>query len=122
MGKYDAVAQRALATITAKGETITFARGSSGAVYDPITDSFSGGTAANATSKAVQIEDDPLTFQALDLKMVDAITLLVAASGLSITPVPGDVFGWAGVFYTVKSAEAVAPDGTPILWTLIGAK
>ena len=119
---YDAVATRALATITAKGGTVTFNRASAGAVYDPATDQWTGGAATPATGKAVQITDNPLRFQALSLSTEDAITLLVAASGLGITPVPGDVFGWAGVFYSVKDAEAVAPDGVPILWSVIGAK
>lgn len=119
---YDAVAERALATITAKGATVTFARGATGAVYDPITDTWTGGAATPATGKAVQVPDNPMRFQALSLTTQDAITLIIAASGLGITPVPGDVFGWNGLFYTAKDCEAVAPDGTPVIWTVIGSK
>lgn len=119
---YDPVSARALVTITAKGATVTFARAGSGGVYDPVTDTWSGGSDAPASGKAVQIPDNPLRFQALGLTTANAITLLIAASGLSITPVPGDVFGWSGTFYTAKDCEAVAPDGVPILWTVVGQK
>ncbi len=122
MSQYDAIASRALATITAKGGTITFSRGQTGAVYDPITDTWSGGSDSPATGKAVQLANNPQKFIALSLTIENAITLLVAASGLSITPIPGDVFGWSGVFYTAKSVESTAPDGTPILYTIVGAK
>lgn len=120
--QYDAVAVRALATITKKGAEVTFARASAGGVYDPATDTWSGGSSSSTVGKAVQIPDDPQRFLALGLKTTDAITLMVAASDLGITPVSGDVFGWAGVFYTAKDCEAIAPDGTPILWLMVGQK
>lgn len=122
MSQYDAIASRALDTITEKGGTITFSRGQTGAVYDPLTDSWSGGSDTPATGKAVQLANNPQKFIALSLTIENAITLLVAASGLSITPVPGDVFGWSGVFYAAKSVESTAPDGVPILYTIVGAK
>lgn len=121
MSQYDAVAQRALAQITAKGAPVVFTAGTA-PVYNPLTDTWSGGTLGPVQGRAVQIPDNPTRVAALSLVLIDPVTLLVAASGLKVTPLPGMPMAWAGVTYVVKDAEAVAPDGTPILWTVIGSR
>jgi len=102
---YDRTAERAAKTIAKKGATV---------VFNPQT-------ATPVTGSALQIEDDPATMAALQLTTSNPVTLLVAASGLGIVPAAGMQFDWAGTRYVAKSVEALAPDGTPILFTVIGA-
>jgi hypothetical protein len=116
---YDAVSSRALATITRKGAAVTFPGGGA-PIYDPATDTFSGGGGTAVTGRAVQIDGDPDRFAALSLVLVNPVTLLVAAMGLAIVPAPGGTFVWAGKTYTIKDVEPVAPDGTSIIYTITG--
>lgn len=110
MSDYSAVAARALATITRKGAPVVF-----------LADTWRGGSiAADVTGQAVEIEGDPEVLQALGLLTVRSVTLLVAASGLGLTVLPGQKFTWAGTTLTVKASEPVAPNGTPIVWTVVG--
>lgn len=107
---YDPVATRALATITRKGGPVVF-----------LSDQFTGGSiATDVTGRAVEIPGDPDVYLALGLIGSNPVTLLVAAKDLTITPKPGVRFTWVSTTYTVKTATPVAPDGTPILWTLVG--
>jgi hypothetical protein len=119
--QYDAVAQRSLAAIARKGADVSFATVAGTPVYDPITDTWSGGSAATATGKAVQTTNDLQQLVALSLVTETTVTLLVAARGLTITPDRGEHFTWAGVDYTIKQVEKIAPDGTPILYRVVGA-
>jgi hypothetical protein len=118
---YADVSARALAQITRKGGPVVFTVGTA-PVYTPSTGEWTAGTLATVTLRAIQIEDDPERFSALGLVLTDPVTLLIAASGASITPAPGMPFAWAGVGYVCKNVEAVAPDGTPIIWTMIGSR
>jgi hypothetical protein len=120
MSIYAATATRTLATIKKKGAPVVFDGAGTPATYDPLTDLWSGGSPAQATGSAVQVPGDPDQFRALSLVLVNPVTLLVAASGLAIVPVPGNTFTWAGTKYTVRHSEPVAPDGVPILHTVIG--
>lgn len=124
MSVYDGVATRALRTITAKGAAVTFPGanvGGSAPVYDPATDTFSGGSAgAQVVGRAVQIESDPDRFRALNLVLVNPVTLMIAAAGLAVTPALGMQFAWAGITYTIKDKDEVAPDGTPIIYIVTG--
>lgn len=121
MGKYDAIAQRALETITKKGGPVTFPGAGTPAVYDPATDTWSGGSSSVATGRAVQIESDPDRFAALKLVLTNPVTLMIAAAGLSVTPAPGMQMTWAGTTYAIKDVDPIAPDGTPIIYTVIGS-
>lgn len=108
---YDAVATRALATIEKNGADVVF-----------LADAWKGGAiAADVTGSAVEIPGDPDTYQKLDLIAVNPVTLLVAAKDLAVTPAPGVTFRWASTVYTVRLATPVAPDGTPIIWTIVGS-
>lgn len=122
MGKYDAVAARTLAAIAKKGGIVTFPDFGTPATYNPVDDTFSGGSVAGATGRAVQIESEPDQLSALGLTIINPVTLLIAAKGLSVTPVPGVRFTWANVTYTTKFADPTAPDGvTPIMYMVIGS-
>ena len=121
MGQYDAVAQRALAAIAKKGGAVTFPGTGTAGTYNPLTDTWSGGSAgADVVGRAVQIEGDLDRFAALKLVLSNPVTLMIAAAGLTVTPAIGMPFIWAGVRYTIKDKDEVAPDGTPILYTVTG--
>lgn len=127
MGQYDAVAQRALAAITRKGGPVTFAVQTSAPIYDPATDTWSGGTTSSITGRGVQIPDNPeqiLRLQGQGFTLTDPITLMVAASGLGVVPTSGMTMTWGNnVAYAIRSVEAINPDGTsPILYTIIGSR
>lgn len=121
MSQYTAIAQRTLALIRRKGAAVTFTT-VTGRVYNDTTGTWTGGDPVIATGVAVQSEDDPVRFSALNLTLVDPITLTVAAHGLSTVPAPNMALSWAGVTYTVKNVEAVAPDGVAIIYTVIGSR
>lgn len=106
---YDPISVRTLALITKKGAPIVF-----------LSDAWNGGPiSADTTGYAVEIPGDPDTYFALGLVASNPATVLVAASDLGVTPQPGTAFTWASKRYVVKTATPVAPDGVPILWTLI---
>lgn len=119
--KYASDSADALADIKEAGGVVTFTRGGS-AVYDAATDTWSGGSSAPVSGYAIQRRGDVDRFAALSLVLVDPVTLLVAAWNLTITPQPGDAMLWAGVTYTVRDVDAVAPDGTAILYSVTGSK
>lgn len=122
MSIYDAISARALKTIAKKGADVTFPGTNTGAVYDPATDTWSGGSSSAVTGKAIQTTGDPDRFAALNLVLTNPVTLLVAASGLAVTPAPGMTFTWAGINYTVKDVETTAPDGVAILYKMTGSE
>lgn len=117
---YDPISQRALATIAKKGSDVVFPGTNTGATYDPATDTWSGGTSTPITGKAVQTKGNVDRFAALNLILINPVTLLLAAKNLAITPMPGMVFTWAGKNYTIKDVDPVAPDGVPILYKITG--
>lgn len=118
--KYDAVAGRALATIARKGSDVGFGTGTGG-IYDPLTDTWSGGTIGSAVGKAVQIDNDLAQLQALDLITRTTVTLLVAAKALTVVPDREMPMTWASVVYRVADVQTIAPDGTPLLYQVLGA-
>ncbi len=123
-GKYDAVAKRTLAVIAKRGGDVLFPGATPGTpgVYNPLTDTWTGGTGAtDATGKAVQIPDDPERFKAIGLVTSNPVTLLIAAKNLGFTPAPGMRFVWASRSYSTKDVEAVDPAGDgAVLYTVIG--
>lgn len=67
--------------------------------------------------KAVNVEwedgeIDGTLIQSTDLK------LLVAASGLSITPTTADKINWLGKEYGIQPINPLSPAGTPLLYTI----
>ena len=116
----------ALADITEAGAVVTFPGAVPGTAgtHDPATDTWGGGTAAtDATGRGIEIPGDPDTYRTLSLIQSNPVTLLLAASGVTITPRAGMPFVWpaGGTPYTVRLATPMGPDGTPILWTLVGS-
>ncbi|HXG70335.1 MAG TPA: hypothetical protein VNJ04_06935 [Gemmatimonadaceae bacterium] len=118
---YDAVSKRALTAITKKGAEVTFPGAATGAaIYDPATDTWSGGTSTDPVGRAVQVQSDVDRFKALGLVLNNPVTLLIAASGLAVTPAPGMTFTWAGKNYVTRDIEETAPDGVAILYKVTG--
>lgn len=123
MGRYDATAQRSLAAIKRAGSTVTFpgTASSTPGIYDPTTGVFTEGTpGSDAVGRAVQIEGDPDRWSSLGLTLTNPVTLMLAASGLTVTPTVGASFTWAGTTYVIRDVDPVAPDGTPIIYTITG--
>jgi len=109
---YDRTAERAAKTIAKKGATVTFLAGP-----------WSPAMTADVPGSAIQIEDDPDALARLGV-LSNPITLLIAAKSLpaGFRPQASMRFTWASTDpYAVRSAEALAPDGTPILWTVVGS-
>ncbi len=120
MSIYAPEAESALLMITEAGGIVSFPGTATSAVYDGATDTWSGSPSSDATGRAVQIDSDPDRFRALGLTLANSVTLLIAALNLSVTPRPGMYITWAGITYSIKDVEAVAPDGVPIMYTVIG--
>lgn len=56
------------------------------------------------------------------LVLAKSIVLAVAAQGMTFDPQESDQFTFAGTTYTISfPVDAIAPDGTPILYRVIGA-
>lgn len=119
--KYAATAQRSLAAITRKGAVVSFGSHTGTPIFDPVTNTWSGGADVVATGRAVQTNNNLEQLVALGLVDNKTVTLLVAASGLTITPSTGMVMSWAGVDYSIDNVDTLAPDGTPILYTIVGS-
>ncbi|HXH43299.1 MAG TPA: hypothetical protein VNK51_05545 [Bradyrhizobium sp.] len=119
---YDAVSKRALVAITKKGAAVTFPGAATGAsIYDPATDTWTGGTSADPTGRAVQVQSDVDRFKALGLVLNNPVTLLIAAPGLAVTPAPGMTFTWAEKNYVIRDIEETVPDGkVAILYKVTG--
>jgi hypothetical protein len=102
------------------GNVVVFTAPQVGRVYNEDTGTWTPGTDVTATGSAVQVPDNPEHRLAMGLQLEDPITLRVAAEGLSLTPSVKMSMTFGGRTYQVKSVEAVAPDGGPIIYTVIG--
>ena len=122
MSRYDRAVTLALKAITQKGGPIVFPGAGTPPVYNRATDTWSGGVAgSDVIGQAIQIPDNPERFAALNLAIVNPVTIMVAGSGLTITPLVGMPFVWGTRSYVIKDVESLAPDGvTNVLWTIIG--
>lgn len=121
---YATDAADALADITENGAVITFPGAIPGTAgtYDPATDTWGTGTpATDATGYALQMAGDPDTYRALSIIQSNPVTLMLAASGLSVTPRPGMAMTWAGTAYTILLSNPTGPDGTPIFYDIVGS-
>lgn len=116
-----ALATKVLAAITKHGGVVTFPGTDAGGTYDPATDTWTANPGgADAEGRAIQKKDDPERFQAMGLTMANAVTLLIAADGLAVTPAPLMTFSWAGITYTVRSVEPMAPKGVALYYEVTG--
>lgn len=121
---YAAIAGRAAQKVAAKGADVLLS-GAGALVYNPSTGLWTGTEIAEYTASAVQDEGDPDRLSAANLVLVNPETLLVAAryrGALIPRPVPNMVFTWAGLAYTIRLVDMLAPDGVPITYTVYGSR
>lgn len=119
MTKYAAEIADAYADLGEAGNTVTVS--GEGRVYDEATGTWSGAD-VEETSVAIQKRGDPDRFNALNLVMKDAVTLLIAASPLTNPVKAGARITWMNAWYTVQDVQEVAPDGTPIVYDVIASR
>lgn len=113
----------ALADLSADGAAVTFTLSTAG-THDPDTGLFTApATASAVTGAAVQIAADPKTYARLGLLESEAVSLLVATTTYGASIALGATFTWGGQTYTVRDVGyGAAPDGTPIVSTVVGAR
>lgn len=121
MTVYTSQIATALRLITAKGQDVTFTRRTATG-YDEDSD-----TTATHTAKAVVLPASASSMSAMAKAYAEAaaaenniLVLIVAASGLSMTPRPGDtVTGIDSLTWEVMANSPLAPDGTAIIHQLL---
>lgn len=115
MTDYTPQAKSALRTISDKGMAVEFLRKTAGEV-DPVTgvDSSSVGVIA---ARAVQLPVEKSSSFPEALRGRRISRLLVAAHGLSITPLAGDSVVVSGVTWQVFESVPLAPNGQAIIHT-----
>ena len=104
------------------GQPITFTRTTQ--VYAPATDA-STPAITTASGFAIRVRPryiDVTRFLEPGLAIVDHVTLLVAAAGMDFDPLPGDTFEWGAYTYSVKVVDPTGPDGSAIIWRIIGSR
>lgn len=109
----------AAADIAAAGAPVTFTRNTS--TYNETTDATTPST-TTSSSVAIGVKSNWQKFRAQSLTIGIPQTLLVAALSMAFDPLPGDTFVWNGFTYAVVNVEALAPDGTAILYTVVGSR
>lgn len=112
----------ALADLTDAGASVTFTQQTPG-VYDAATDTFTGAATTTVTGSAIEVPGNPDVYAALELIKLETRTLLFAASIYGNgRPALGMFVTWNGATFTVRSVDAVAPDGKPIISTIVVAR
>ena len=127
--KYAAVSKRALATIRRKGAPVTFEGVATAPSYDEDTGVHTPGVPQTIHGVAVQTDTNPERLAALSLKVVRPVTLLIAATftndagaAVAFAPEVGKTMNWAGQPFAIVDVDAVAPDGEPIVFTVMGSR
>ena len=111
---YTADAAGALADVTAAGSAVTFTKITPG-VYNAATDTWTDAVDLTVTGYAIEVGKNPLIYQALNLILSDAPTLLFTPTTYGAAPALGATVVWGGISFTVRSIVNLAPDGTVIL-------
>lgn len=96
-------------------------------------ETFNAGVAVFAVSeafttealRAVRVKPDGAfdqLFRDGTLTVGQADGFLIAASGVSIEPAPGEAVIWAGRRMILRGVSEVGPDGTPIVWKAVASR
>jgi head-tail adaptor len=97
----------------------SFARSAAG--YNDGDGTFSGAP-ASAASKAIRRRGDASRLAALNLRLVQPITLTVDAEPLGVfVPAPDDAITFGNQTYAVRDVEPIAPDGINLAYTVTGS-
>lgn len=126
--KYASDIAEVLADLQEDGAPITFPGGTP-RVYDDATDTWIPGVPTTLTGYAIGDESDPDRLSSLGLVGTDNETVWVGGvftdptgAVVAFEPLPGVPFSWGGKTYTVRHQTRVAPDGTAILYNLLGTR
>ena len=125
MPNYAKNAASALRAITKAGQAAMLRRSTPG-TYDTETQ-ITGAATVSDSNCFVVLFDFELTESGASradgtLIQVGDKQILVPASGLAITPAPGDLVLVGGVTWTIQNVKEVNPAGTPILYELQGRR
>lgn len=120
MAFYDEMAATALALLSEFGQPVTIARTTPGG-YDPAT---GGVTAPITTSQAGSAVVREYARQHIDGTLIQAgdKRVIVAASGLTFAPAPGDSVTASGDVLQVVSVIERNPAGTALVYELQGRR
>lgn len=111
----------ALADIRESGAAVSFSVRNPG-VPDPLTGLSTGGGTSSVAGHGLQLPGNQERYRDLQLVSFMAITLLFAASTYGEKPAIGSTFDFMGSTWTVKAIDPFAPDGTPVIFTVIGGR
>ena len=118
MTQYAADAAGAYADLLAAGQAVTFTKQVPGTV-DPATNRLSGASTVAVAGAAVRAKGNLLQYQALELVVTEAATLLFAPQTVGQLPPLGASVAFGGVTYVVRYIDPVAPDGTALLSRIV---
>lgn len=121
MTKYAADHAGALADLAADGVAVSFAYTVAGP-YTPDTDTAGAATTTTVTGSAVQVTPDRRQFAALNLVEGRTVALFFAPTTFGSLPVLGSTFSFGGETFVVRSVDPLAPAGTAIAATIVGAR
>jgi hypothetical protein len=117
---YDKSAATALKLLQKFGRSVTHTRQVSGA-YDPAT----GGSTVTSTNQTgtgcvldFQLMNYGTTFEGQTVIQQGDKYALLATSGITNVPVPGDLFVAGGVTWSIMGVKTVSPAGTDVLHKL----
>ena len=124
MSDYTADHASALADVAAAGTAVTFTLTGPG-TYDPTTGLYTTPTSTTSSGYAIGasggLKEDRLQYEALGLTQSEGRTLFYVPSTYGDSPSLGATVTWAGAVRTVKSATALAPNGSAIAWRVVVA-
>ena len=128
MPDYTAISAKVLSGLTKAGVTMTLTRVTEG-TYDPATGTYAVGSSTDYSVVGLiqarslyQTGAVGQNFFNGVLVQTDDQFLLLAASGLTITPAPGDVITIVGVSYTVMTMIPFRPGGVNLMYRILARK
>lgn len=105
---------RVLRSLQGRGAAVRFSAGVTGGVYDPQTDTWSGGQVVAVEGIAVEVPGDLQEYEALEVIGKGATTLTFVPTTFGQAPGKGSAVQWAGRTRTVRAVRPVQPAGQAI--------
>jgi hypothetical protein len=118
---FDRIRGRAASVITKFGAPVTFRGAMIPAIEDPPGVWSAPVPALEFTGRGIQTSGNPEQIElSPDLILRNPIIVLVAADGLGGIPMPEMTMVWNGIEFIVNTVKAVAPNGNPIYYVIVG--
>ena len=114
MSFYTNLAATALRLLTKRGQTTVFTR-TTGATFDPVASSYSGGSTTTITGKGVTFPYESREINGTQIKQGDVRVFFEAST---TAPAIDDKCTVGGVEYRVMSADPLSPGGTVVMYTV----